>query len=178
MEVKPYCAFTGPRELDWSHYNQVLEVVKAVSKYKQIVTGCARGLDAMVVDGCYSIGARCIKFNRRDYLGGKDIRSLVARSMDMVKKTKESGKGCGLIAFPNNFCPEVTSPSNSWAGGGSGTWSTVAYAVGNEIPVVVFPMGCFSLPRWEAGHWTEAGKEVWGQGLKFVYKSKIQMRMI
>lgn len=72
---------------------------------------------------------------------GSGKGAFVNRSVAMVKFLTGTDKGRGLIGFPDRPCPSGIYPSQDWTSGEnpSGTWSTIALAIGLNIPVVLFP---------------------------------------
>ncbi len=61
---------------------------------------------------------------------------LVARSIDLINHLC-ANNGC-LIAFPGQTAHHQTRPVKKWAGYGSGTWGTIAYAAGYGLPVFIY----------------------------------------
>jgi hypothetical protein len=122
-------------------------------------------------------------------VGGRTPAGLAMRSSAMVRFAAGSGAGAGLVAFVGAACPRFRrgkagrrkrsgrelvpsrSQSRCFGGFGSGTWSSVALAVGLGLPVVVFlcGVGREALPSWWAGTWVPcSGSGVWAQGWRFV----------
>jgi hypothetical protein len=65
---------------------------------------------------------------------------LAARSTKLVKALAENNGT--LIAFANKSCPEGLKPSRCWkCASGSGTWGTVALAVGFGVKVELHWLG-------------------------------------
>lgn len=113
--------------------------------------------------------------------GGRTGAELARRSARMVAAAVASGPGAGLVAFvaapcpvhPRSGKPLLPSPSSvqCFGGFGSGTWSTLALAVGLRLPVVVFlsGLGRAALPTTWGGLWVSAGPTgPWVQGYRFV----------
>jgi len=63
--------------------------------------------------------------------------AFVVRSIRLVRWLCR-GAGAVLFAFPSHGCPSGVVAGSSWAGCGSGTWGTVALALGSGARVVVF----------------------------------------
>lgn len=94
--------------------------------------------------------------------------ALAQRSAAMVRAVQQGGGGAGVVGFVASPCPvhprsgQRLAPSRSsvrcFGGFGSGTWSTLAFAVALGLPVVVFALGVPSTPGvspWAAlpSHW-------------------------
>lgn len=74
--------------------------------------------------------------------------ALAYRSIQMIDTLARSTAPI-LIAYPDRPCPEALRPSrrpgDCFNGSGSGTWATVCYALGQGVPVVVWP-GFYKVP--------------------------------
>jgi hypothetical protein len=71
---------------------------------------------------------------------GREAWQLAVRSTKLVKALAENNGT--LIAFANKPCPEGLKPSKCWkCASGSGTWGTVALAVGLGVPVELHWLG-------------------------------------
>lgn len=69
------------------------------------------------------------------------------RSTRMIKALALAGGT--LHAWVNKPAPYGLKPGKSWGRAqGSGTWGTIAFAHGLEIPVVIYKLGEFDLPEW------------------------------
>lgn len=98
--------------------------------------GCARGADSLVRSAFPS----AVVFS---VVPPVSRSSFALRSARLVRWVS-SGFGL-LVAFPSAPCPAGVVPSGSFAGFGSGTWGSVAFALGLGCPVlVVLPaaLGC------------------------------------
>lgn len=95
--------------------------------------GCARGVDSLV----RSAFPYCSVFSVSSFLvGGRVSRaSFVLRSSALVSWCA-SGSGL-LVAFPLGACPRGVRVSSSFGGCGSGSWGSVALALGLGCSVLV-----------------------------------------
>jgi hypothetical protein len=128
------------------------------------------------------LGASVSLFSASSFGSGRS--SFARRSVAFVSAVSSSGVGCGLVAFVSSPCQAGLLPSRSasrcFSGFGSGSWASVALAVGLGVPVVVFP--CVSagvsplsvLPSW-SGSWVAAGSGVWASGFRFVPSSSASL---
>lgn len=143
--------FTGSRSLSAQSQPLVAQVVAAVSQ-RGIAVGCAAGLDKIVRSACPAAMVFSVKQQPQNI---PYPARLARRSVAMVAHVAATSQPL-IIGFPVGPCPAglVPSPSSSacFSGKGSGTWASLAYAVGLGLPVVVF--GCSSLPAW--GQWSAA----------------------
>ncbi|MBF0227755.1 MAG: hypothetical protein HQK76_20085 [Desulfobacterales bacterium] len=126
----------------------------------KINVGCANGLDAFIREAVPS--AKVFSVKSGFYGAGKS--AYVKRSIDLIKSSNI------LIGFVNEPCPSGIIPADRWTSGivPSGTWSSLALAVGLNIPVYIF---CCSsdkivLPRW-SGKWKRVISGILKDSLKF-----------
>lgn len=133
IERTRYIGFTGSR-----HYktnNIIPEVVKHISIQKQtVLVGDCRGLDTQII----TLLDRCMVFKASYYGTGKS--SFALRSIALVNYLHKLG-GL-LLAFPLSKPHDALKPSadskQCFAGYGSGTWATVAYAIGKGLTVLLY----------------------------------------
>lgn len=168
--------FCGSRVLPSVFSPLVSSCVSSVAvSGRGVAVGCASGADAFVRRACSS----AVVFSASSFGSGRD--SFAARSAAFVRAVAASGSGCGLVAFVSSPCPvgllPASSASRCFAGFGSGSWASVALAVGLDVPVVVFP--CVPsgvsplsvLPYSWTGSWVSSGSGVWSSGFRFVSSS-------
>lgn len=140
-------ACTGPRKLNPS------QTAKAKKELHQTFAGCeflhigdATGLDDLAL--------HIAKQNKLPFLFYEKFLHLhyrarcAERSTRMIKSL--AAEGGTLHAWPNKNAPETLRPAKSWPKGaqGSGTWGTIALAVGLGIPVIIHPLKKIDLPDW------------------------------
>lgn len=102
----------------------------------RVAVGCARGVDEFF-RGCFPTAQ---VFS----VSGSSRGAFVARSVSFVRSLAASGGV--LVSFPSGVCPVGLSPSNSssrcFSGLGSGSWASLAFAVGLGVQSLVFaPFG-------------------------------------
>lgn len=104
----------------------------AASQSVRVAVGCASGVDAAVRQQ-FSHAAVFSAQSRTAW-------AFAARSAALVRHvTASSGL---LVAFPSVGCPAGLRASRSFSGAGSGTWGSVALAIGSGCAVAVFvPLG-------------------------------------
>ena len=168
--------FCGSRSLPSAFSPLVSSGVSAVSVAgRGVAVGCASGADAFVRRACSS----AIVFSASSFGFGR--AAFARRSSAFVSAVASSGAGCGLVAFVSSPCPAALLPSSRasrcFAGFGSGSWASVAFAVGLGVPIVVFPCvgsgvsASSVLPASWSGSWVSAGSGVWSSGFRFVPSS-------
>ncbi|MCZ2207321.1 hypothetical protein [Cylindrospermopsis raciborskii] len=124
-------AFSGSRNPHAAEIKALLYIVPKVPKSAQIYVGCANGIDNLVVKNF----PQATVFKASDYR--TNIKSALAlRSTHCVKSVPDQ-QGL-IIAIPAGPCPTDVKPSCSFAGHGSGTWGTIALAIGLQKRVCIF----------------------------------------
>ena len=117
-----------------------------------VVTGCALGIDSIARNACPSASViRASAF-------GSGRGALAARSVAVVRAVAAGGPSALWLAFPSGPCPPGLVPSRQssacFSGHGSGTWASLALAVGLGVPALVFlPSGVAAPPASGPGAW-------------------------
>ncbi len=117
-----------------------------------IVTGCAAGVDTLARALCPA--ARVVRASA--FAASHPRGALAARSVAVVRAVASAPGGAASalwLAFPGGPCPAgvLPSPSGSacFSGAGSGTWASLALAVGLGVPALVFlPAGVAPPAGW------------------------------
>lgn len=106
----------------------------------RLAVGCAAGVDGAVRSAGFP-AARLSVFRVSSFGGGvsSPAWAFAARSAALVRSVV-SALGV-LVAFPLGACPAGVAPSSSFRGCGSGSWGSVALALGLGCPVLVFVPG-------------------------------------
>jgi len=129
----PSVAFSGSRVAGSSASVSCGAFLPVLGSFSgSVAVGCASGVDSLV----RSAFPHCSVFSVQQFaVGGRVCRaSFARRSSALVSWCASSG---GLfVAFPLGACPSAVAPSASFSGCGSGSWGSVALAVG---------LGCFVL---------------------------------
>lgn len=157
--------FCGSRFLSGPDFTRVRSIARSVAASKvPVLAGCASGADLAARQGA---GRSCRMFSVRSGRYGAGRGAHVRRSVDFVRTLAREGAPI-LVGFPDRPCPSGLTPSGSprkcFAGFGSGTWASLALAVGLDVPVVVF--GPF-LPAWR-GSWVPVRAGLFAGGFRFV----------
>lgn len=138
-------AVTGVRNLSSLNQRNYVEDVLENLETDLFLVGDATGVDEIAIAIAVLNEIQCEVFK-------KDLRlpfkaQGAERSTRMIKELNKY-KGI-LIAFPNKPCPLTLKPSKAWGKAqGSGTWGTIAIAVGHGLEVKLYPLTEIELPAW------------------------------
>lgn len=125
-----------------------IEAMDLVCEYvyaKQIIVGCQRGVDEFFRDRFPD--AKIFAVSSGDFGVGKS--AFARRSTACVREVAAAGNLGLWISFPSSDFPLELSPSRSWSSGktSSGTWKSLALAVGLGVPSLVYT-GSLRSPDW------------------------------
>lgn len=110
--------------------------------YGPVVTGCATGVDFAVRSAFPGASV----FSASSFPASSFSGRLALRSAALVRSVV-AGSGL-LVVCPAGACPTSVAPSSVFAGSGSGSWGSAAFAVGLGGAVLVcVPTGAVA-PRW------------------------------
>ena len=135
----PCVVFSGSRSSSSSAVFSARAFLPVLSSFGgSVAVGCASGVDS-VVRSSFPLAS---VFSVSSFLvGGRVCRASFARRSSALVSFCASSGGL-LVAFPLGACPPSVVPSSSFFGAGSGSWGSVALAVGLGCPVlVVLPAG-------------------------------------
>jgi hypothetical protein len=139
IENSKVIGFSGSRNPNSQQIEALNYIIQKVPKKAEICVGCANGVDNLVINNF----PQAKVFKATDYQ--THIKAaLAARSTACVKAVPSSAQGL-IVAIPSGACPKEVKPSRSFAGHGSGTWGTIALAIGLEKRVCVFSS---NPPKW------------------------------
>lgn len=136
----------------------LLGAIASVPKSAKVVVGCAHGVDAVVRIACPN--AHVFSVASGEFGQGKS--AFARRSVACVQAVATAGSAGLWVSFPASACPAGLLPSASssrcFSGSGSGSWASLAFALGSGVPCLVFaPAG---VPAgWSLSH--VAGAEGW-----------------
>ena len=151
---------SGSRSPSSQSLEALAAVLSRLSPRSQVVVGCARGIDATVRSAVAT--GRLRVYQASSFGAGR--WTYAARSASCVRAVARAIPSCLWLSFPATACPAGLVPSASasscFSGYGSGTWASLAYAMGLGIPCMVFLPAGFSAPAgWSlvpvsgANHW-------------------------
>ena len=136
--------FSGSRELLPCSVAALRFVSRFVSPGASVFVGCARGADGLA----RSLFPSAVVFSVASGSWGRSRGSFAARSVACVRAVA-SASGC-WVSFPCSPCPAGLLPSCSssrcFRGFGSGSWSSLAFAVGCDVPCLAFLPPGVSVP--------------------------------
>jgi hypothetical protein len=140
--VETMIGFSGSRAPSTVSVQALRRALAALPSESAVVVGCASGIDALVRAACPS--ARV--FRASDYGVGRG--ALAARSIACVRAVMAAD---GLwVSLPDVACPmglrPSSSPSACFAGYGSGSWASLALALGLGVRCWVFLPPGVSIP--------------------------------
>lgn len=138
-------AVTGPRKLTPDQTHQATaDLAELLTPRTKLLVGDATGLDALAAQ----LASGPVELHQKK----ADIpwkAQGAERSTRMVKAALAAG--ATLHAWPNKPAPVGLKPAKSWPKGaeGSGTWGTIALAVGLRLTVELHPLAELGeLPDW------------------------------
>ena len=122
----------------------------------RVSVGCQRGVDAIVRD-FFRSSPSLLVFSVASGRFGSGRSAFARRSVACVRSVARGERGC-LVALPSSpSCPAGVFPSRRWYGGGSGTFGSVAFALGSGRHVLLWlPSGCLP-PSWSGVEWSVSG---------------------
>lgn len=139
-------AITGPRQLTAEQREKALQELKQLSHCPCWFVGDATGLDALA-----QTVAQAHDLNLQVYEKRSDLPHRAQGAERSTRMVKALANMCGTLhAWPNKPVPLKLRPSRSWPTGaaGSGTWGTIALAVGLGLPIELHPLTEIELPQW------------------------------
>lgn len=126
------------------------------------MVGCAAGADKAIRLSVPTAKVFSVSHKRSRW-------AYAARSAKFVS-TLASSPSPVLVAFPSSACPIGLLPSSAkfkcFAGFGSGSWASLAFAVGLGVPVAVFlPAGIIPPVSWsQFGNWVQISSGLFAGG--------------
>ena len=138
---------TGPRHLTEDQREQALWELDALTRCRTWHIGDATGLDQLACYVAQRNGVITELHQKNPQLAWRVQGA--ERSTRMIKALALAGGA--LHAWPNKPAPEGLHPAKTWPknAAGSGTWGTIALAVGLGLPVQLHPLAELGeLPEW------------------------------
>jgi len=137
--------FSGSRSLSDVSRSALAAAASSVSPSASVVVGCAGGVDEFF----RSKFPRASVFRASSFGVGRS--SFARRSVAVVSAVRSAG-GC-WVSFPSSSCPAGLVPSSlssrCFSGGGSGSWASLAFALGCGVPCFVcLPSGVSAPAGW------------------------------
>ncbi len=130
----PSVAFSGSRVVGSSASVSCGSFLPVLGSFSgSVAVGCASGVDSLVRSAFPSASVFSVQ---QFAVGGRVCRASFARRSSALVSWCASSGGL-LVAFPLGACPSAVAPSASFSGCGSGSWGSVALAVGLGCSVLV-----------------------------------------
>lgn len=138
--------FSGSRSPSPASLAALSSVAASVSAGAVVVVGCASGVD--LAARALFPGAVVLSVGSGSFGVG---RSAFARRSVAVVGRVVAGSGV-WVSFPSSACPSGLVPSSvsgrCFSGTGSGTWASLAFAVGSGLPCLCFLPAGVGAPSW------------------------------
>jgi hypothetical protein len=122
----------------------------------RVSVGCARGVD-LLCRSFFGASPSLLVFSVASGRFGSGRSAFARRSSRCVLSVAAGSRGL-LVALPSAPVPPAgVRPSRSFFGGGSGSWGSLAFALGRGRRVLLWlPSGCLP-PLWSGVSWSSAG---------------------
>jgi hypothetical protein len=123
----------------------------------RVSVGCAAGIDALV-RAYFRSSPSLLVFDLASGRFGSGRSAFARRSVACVRSVASGDRGV-LVALPSSpSCPPGVVPCRYWKSAcGSGTWGSVAFALGSGRRVLLWlPSGCLP-PAWRGVDWSVSG---------------------
>ncbi len=139
LAAAPVVGFSGSRSPAPGAESAIAEIASFVPSSSVVAVGCARGVDQIARE-LFAL-ARVFSVASGDY--GKGKSAFARRSMACV----EACQGGLWLSFPASSCPPGLMPGKkAFNGYGSGSWSSLGYAIGLDIRSVLWLPSSISPP--------------------------------
>jgi hypothetical protein len=148
--------FSGSRSPSGAAAAALSALLPLVPAGVRVSVGCARGVDGAV--SSFFVGSSSLLvFSVASGRFGSGRSAFARRSSRCVLSVAAGSRGL-LVALPSaSVCPAGVRPSRSFFGAGSGSWGSVAFALGRGRRVLLWlPSGCLP-PSWSGVSWSPAG---------------------
>jgi hypothetical protein len=148
--------FSGSRSPSGAAAAALSALLPLVPAGVRVSVGCARGVDS-AVSSWFGSSVSLLVFSVASGRFGVGRSAFARRSSRCVLSVAAGSRGL-LVALPSAPVPPAgVRPSRSFRGGGSGSWGSVAFALGRGRRVLVWlPSGCLP-PSWSGVSWSSAG---------------------
>jgi hypothetical protein len=148
--------FSGSRSPSGAAAAALSALLPLVPAGVRVSVGCARGVDGAV--SSFFVGSSSLLvFSVASGRFGSGRSAFARRSSRCVLSVAAGSRGL-LVALPSApVCPAGVRSSRSFFGAGSGSWGSVAFALGRGRRVLLWlPSGCLP-PSWSGVSWSPAG---------------------
>jgi hypothetical protein len=144
--------FSGSRSLSGAGLAALTSLFPLVPAGCHVVVGCAEGAD-LAVRRAFDGGRLCL-FSVASGRFGSGRSAFARRSVAIVESLPVGGL---LVVVPSGAAPAGVVPSRSFHGCGSGSWGSLAFALGTGRRVLLWlPVGSIP-PAWSSVSWSSVG---------------------
>ena len=144
--------FSGSRSLSPAASTALSSLLPLVPAGVRVSVGCAAGADA-VVRSWFSGSASVLLFSVASGRFGSGRSAFARRSCRCVLSVASGSRGL-LVVVPVGACPAGVRPSRSFSGRGSGSWGSLAFALGRGRRVLVWLPSGSRPPVWAGVSWS------------------------
>ena len=148
--------FSGSRSPSVAASAALSALLPLVPAGVRVSVGCARGVDLL----CRSFlagSSSLLVFSVASGRFGSGRSAFARRSSRCVLSVAAGSRGL-LVALPSAPVPPAgVAPSRSFFGGGSGSWGSVAFALGRGRRVLLWLPSGSRPPVWSSVSWSAAG---------------------
>jgi len=144
--------FSGSRSLSPAASAALSALLPLVPAGVRVSVGCALGVDA-VVRSWFGGSASLLVFSVASGRFGSGRSAFARRSCRCVSSVASGSRGL-LVVVPVGACPAGVRPSRSFSGRGSGSWGSLAFALGRGRRVLLWLPSGSRPPVWAGVSWS------------------------
>ena len=142
--------FSGSRSLSPGASAALSALLPSVPAGVRVSVGCAAGADAVVRSW---FGGSVLLFSVASGRFGSGRSAFARRSCRCVSSVAAGSRGL-LVVVPVGGCPAGVVPSRSFSGRGSGSWGSLAFALGRGRRVLLWLSPGSRPPVWAGVSWS------------------------
>ena len=147
--------FSGSRSPSSESKRALKELLNLVPKEIRISVGCAKGVDE-IVRKYFKNSNSLMVFSVASGRFGIGRSAFARRSSRCVLSVAKKGL---LVALPSSSAPDGVKVSKSFKGKGSGTWGSIAFALGHGRKVLIWSEK--KPPSWANVSWSKKENNWW-----------------
>ena len=148
--------FSGSRSPSPGASAALSALLPSVASGVPVSVGCARGVDSLC-RSFFAGSSSLLVFSVASGRFGSGRSAFARRSSRCVLSVAAGSRGF-LVALPSSaVCPAGVRPSRSFFGGGSGSWGSVAFALGRGRRVLLWLPAVARPPLWSGVSWSPVG---------------------
>ena len=147
--------FSGSRSPSAAASAALSSLLPLVPSGVRVSVGCALGVDA-AVRGFFGASSSLLVFSVASGRFGVGRSAFARRSSRLVRSVAAGSRGL-LVVVPVGACPAGVRPSRFFAGRGSGSFGSAAFALGRGRRVLLWLPSGSRPPAWSGVSWSSAG---------------------